>query len=508
MRIKKCIAVAIFICYSLQSVSQKRGNVWTFGHQAAIDFNSGMAIPDSSVVISRGSCASICDTTGQLLFYAAYDTSCFHAGVKPGHIYNKNNLTMQNGDSLKCGAWYYEMVIIPFPNSDSLFYVFSIGVTTFYGLYYSIVDISQNGGLGAVIQKNVQLQSFKMVDCLAAIKHGNGRDWWIIFRKKENNPNAGNDEYYEYLITPNGISNLIVQNVGSVNTTNSGNIEFNKAGNKLMYTNIMGLMEYYDFDRCTGVLSNPQTIFPEQTFPFSRYFWDGQFSPSGNLFYTTMMWDSCYLVQYNLQAANIPASADTLWHTYSHLNSFGQLKLAPDNKIYLSSWYANSLQFPYPYADSMYNVYNMNLSVINSPDSLGALCNFQPYSFYLGGKRTYLGLPNNPDYDMPRLQGSSCDTVLWTGSPPAPKGGEKAELHTTYVSDWQKLFVNAQNLKGRNVTLKVYDLNGRVVYSSSQKTQPPYFTQDIDISSFSSGMYVVSLETEMEVMNKKFVKAP
>ncbi|MBL0341878.1 MAG: hypothetical protein IPP71_13625 [Bacteroidetes bacterium] len=55
--------------------------------------------------------------------------------------------------------------------------------------------------------------------------------------------------------------------------------------------------------------------------------------------------------------------------------------------------------FPYPYPD-IYNMYNMNLSVINQPDSLGATCDFQPYSFYLGGKRTYVGLPNNPDYEL------------------------------------------------------------------------------------------------------------
>jgi hypothetical protein len=40
-----------------------------------------------------------------------------------------------------------------------------------------------NGGLGAVTQKNVQLQSFQQVDCINAVKHGNGRDWWVIFRK-------------------------------------------------------------------------------------------------------------------------------------------------------------------------------------------------------------------------------------------------------------------------------------------------------------------------------------
>ncbi|MBL0050574.1 MAG: hypothetical protein IPP29_03155 [Bacteroidetes bacterium] len=85
----------------------------------------------------------------------------------------------------------------------------------------------------------------------------------------------------------------------------------------------------------------------------------------------------------------------------------GQLKLAPDGKIYQSNNYYGG----YPYSDTTYNMYNMNLSVINSPDSLGAACNLQPYSFYLGGKRTYFGFPNNPDYFLGPKVGSTCDTL-------------------------------------------------------------------------------------------------
>ncbi|MBK8846993.1 MAG: hypothetical protein IPO27_10775 [Bacteroidetes bacterium] len=65
----------------------------------------------------------------------------------------------------------------------------------------------------------------------------------------------------------------------------------------------------------------------------------------------------------------------------------------------------------YPYQDSMRNYINENLSVINEPDSLGAKCDYQPFSFYLGGKRTYYGLPNNPNYELGPLLGSACDTL-------------------------------------------------------------------------------------------------
>ena len=88
----------------------------------------------------------------------------------------------------------------------------------------------------------------------------------------------------------------------------------------------------------------------------------------------------------------------------------GDVKRAPDGKIYFSIAYVNA-GVSYPYPDSVYNNYNMNLSLINSPDSFGTACDFQPYSFYLGGKRTYYGLPNNPDYFLGPKIGSPCDTI-------------------------------------------------------------------------------------------------
>jgi hypothetical protein len=146
----------------------------------------------------------------------------------------------------------------------------------------------------------------------------------------------------------------------------------------------------------------------------------------------------------------------------------------------------------------------MNLGVINYPDSVGNACDFQPFSFNLGGKRTYLGLPNNPNYSLSPLAGSPCDTLGVGISETEIKNN--AELFVFYHTGWQKLFVNAQHIKGKNCLLQIFDIDGRIVYSSSKKTQPPYFTQDIDMSIFSKGMFIVSLQTEKEKLVKKFVK--
>lgn len=489
------------------------GHVWTFGHNAAIDFSSGIPVPDSSAVVSRGSCASISDSTGQLLFYAAYDADVYTNNGPPykgGEVYNKQHQLMQNGDLLVMELWYKEVVIIPSPANTNQYYVFCVGVTGGnIGLYFSVVDMSLNGGLGAVIQKNVQLPHyFKMTDGLTAVKHGNGRDWWIFFRRWVNGFDA-NDEFHSYLISPNGITNYTLQNIGTPNGNGFARMYFTPDGNNMMLMTYYGLLEYYDFNRCTGILSNPQTIFPDPTITGPlNYFWDGAFSPSGNLYYIIKNAATCHLLQYDLTASNIPASVCTLWTTTFPLYTMGGLKLAPDNKIYVSSTYYDGANFPYPYPDTVYNMYNMNLGVINSPDNVGTGCNFQPYSFYLGGKRTYAGLPNNPDYELPALAGSICDTLsvgvsengLQTGHP---------ELLVTYVAGWQKIFVNAQNLHGKNAVLQVHDVTGKLIYSSAGsplQVNGGYVTIDVNCISFASGMYIVWLHTENEFLAKKFMK--
>ncbi|MBL0339720.1 MAG: T9SS type A sorting domain-containing protein [Bacteroidetes bacterium] len=305
------------------------------------------------------------------------------------------------------------------------------------------------------------------------------------------------------MITPSGISNTITQNIGTSTANGFAKMKFSPDGNKMALLTLTGLFELYDFDRCTGLLSNPFTVFPEQSPPYSHYFWDGQFSPSGNIFYTTSSWDTSRFIKYDLQAANIPGSADTLWQTNTITNQFGQVKLAPDNKIYLTTWYNNGMQTNFPYADTMTNVFNSYLSVVNEPDSLGTACDFQPYSFYLGGKRTYLGLPNNPDYDLPALAGSPCDTLVSINEPASISSN--ATLHVYYAPGWEKAFINADKLKGKQYRLRLVDVLGKEVYAESGVLNSPYFTKDLNCASFTKGMYIVDFETDKEKLNKKFV---
>lgn len=148
----------------------------------------------------------------------------------------------------------------------------------------------------------------------------------------------------------------------------------------------------------------------------------------------------------------------------------------------------------------MYNFVNMNLSVINEPNQLGVSCNFQPYSFDLGGARSYLGLPNNPNYDLPALQNSICDTITSVNSVELTKPKLKVFYHT----DWKKLFVNASGLKDGEYDLSIYSIEGRLVFSSSATSMNGFITKDISVESFSSGTYIVALSNGESKLTGKF----
>ncbi|HMT29760.1 MAG TPA: T9SS type A sorting domain-containing protein [Bacteroidia bacterium] len=484
---------------SYSALSQNRNLIWCFGDSAGIDFsNLQNPIPITTGMDARGSCTSITKTSGNLQFYASTSDPLLLIYDELVYIRDASNQVMTNGDSIVGLNWYQELVITDNPGYSNFYYLFSIGVTDSYGLYYTVIDMSLNGGLGGVVQKNVQLDNFKCTDGLTAIKHGNGRDWWILLRRWD----TVNDLFYKYLITPSGISNVIIQNIGSPTNNGFTKMKFSPDGNKFAMINLPGLMELYDFDRCTGDISNPVTIHPEPTSPPYGRFWSCEFSLNGRFLYVATNDINSHLYQYDLLSPNPATSRIILTSNSNYLIGYGFLKRGPDDKIYFSTAYqCDAFPYCYPYPDSVYNQYNMNLSVINSPDSLGLACNYTPYSFYLGGKRTYYGLPNNPDYDMPALVGSPCDTLVSINEPASIN--TNANIHVYYAPDWEKAFINADKLKGKNYRLRMIDILGKEVYSESGVLNSQYFTRDLNCASFASGMYLITFETEKERLVKK-----
>src|SRR5688500_15733653 len=86
----KNIFLILYFFIANHSFSQKEVKQWYFGGNCGIDFTGVVPITHSnSAMVAFEGCASISDTSGNVLFYTN--------GVE---IWNKNHATMANGASL------------------------------------------------------------------------------------------------------------------------------------------------------------------------------------------------------------------------------------------------------------------------------------------------------------------------------------------------------------------------------------------------------------------------
>lgn len=481
----------LLLCF-IPASAQKENNIWCFGDSAGIDFNDlANPITFATSLDTRGSCVSIADSTGRLLFYANTRATI------PGNttrVWNSTNQLMENGDSIVGSGWYNELIIVPFPGSNSKYYLFSAGVTNRYGFYYSVIDMSLNNGLGKVISKNNQLHSYKTWDGMAAVKHANGRDWWVITKEDSIGNGSGNNSFHIYFISPDTIIEKI-QAIGNTIFGNEGTMSFSKDGTKFLFSTWLGLVEVIQFDCCSGVFSNPIVVSSGNSY----LTFGAEFSPNGNVVYVSRTDTISYLFQYDLTAANIPASKDTLCIITHPSYAAGLIRLAPDNKIYWSCAWYNGVNFNYPYQDTMYHTENLNLSVISNPDIVGNGCNFSLYSFNLGGKRCYWGLPNNPDYAMEAVSGSICDS-LTNGITEPWNESAYFSVYPNPVTD--KIRVHFFDPSNSKVEVKLLDLNGRIVWQKFS-TQ---VDQEIDFSTIARGVYLLRIGNEQFFFEKKLIK--
>ena len=499
--------LTLFILFTTITTAQYNNNFWVFGDSCGIEFNNGVLSNfRSSMKMLRGS-TSIGNDIGTFAYSARNDT---YIPVN-GRVWNKYNEQMPNGDSIYGGGWYHERLFVPVPGSDSLLYLFSCCGTSScpYGLYYTIIDLSANSDSGAIIQKNVPINNYPAFDALMAVQHGNGRDWWLLYQKWDGSSgNIGFNNFYLYLIDSSGINLNSEQFVGQNHSTNAGHLMFSPTGNRFSLVSFRNLIQLYNFDRCSGVISLWETVEVENTPPINSYYLSSAFSPDGSKLYVSensaLDTIPSKLLQFDLQSSPIVNSKTVIHNFQISTEGIADLKLAPDGKIYLAA--ADEIN-PWIYADTFYTQINTHLSVINQPDSLGLACDFQPFSFYLGGARTYYGLPNNPDYELGAWVGSPCDT-LTTNLTPNPSPEERgAWMQAWYNHEWNMIHVNAAQLKGKKGMLRLFDMEGRIVFEKpAEVIAGGYYTTEINLENLASGVYVVNLVTEQEKISGKVGK--
>jgi hypothetical protein len=533
--------VFIFSFFSFFLKAQKEGNVWCFGDSALVDWNDPEnPLTGRSIVDSRGSASSISDPFGNLLFYvgnvSGIDTPewiyCRDSLVyyEKGHVYTKENTFMENGRCISGEGWYNEHTIVPMPGSDSLYYIFSVDLYEHPGINYSVVDMHANGGLGKVIERDVSVVSYTagglapVANCIKAVRHGNGRDWWLLARTSEYNMDIGPEIYYMLiLVTPNGIELQSIPIEEPPSQTTYGFGGFSSDGSKYYTLGAeipFGNVIVYNFNRCTGELSEKRII--DETYQMENpdslgyypYFWSGEFSPNGRYLYANTADLDCspnsrfFLFQYDLEEEFPALTRDTLIDYLSGNPSFqaqgGILSLAPDGKIYYSRPVENCFAYWWPYPDSLYDVINMNLSVINNPDSAFPACNYTDYSFSLGGARTYYGLPNNPNFALGAKEGSECDTLITSVAEVVRYNYHQLNIFPNPCYNSCQIQYKPALQKG---SITITTANGKEVFG--EKNIPVALLQhgyEINTSAFAKGVYFVKLVSGNQSVTKKLVR--
>ena len=359
----------IFLLFLNISYAQKEGNIWYFGNNAGLNFNSGspVALTNGALSTTEG-CSAISDDRGNLLFYTD--------GIK---VWNRNHIQMPNGFGLTGDpSSTQSAVIVSKPGSSNIYYIFTTAAGAGAdGLRYSIVDITLQGGLGDVTTKNTLLRT-PVTEKLTAVKHGNGCDIWIIAHE------WNSDGFLAYLVDSSGVDiNPIISNIGATHTggfftTNwGGQLKVAPNGSKLACAiSGMKIVEFFDFDKTTGLVSNPIS-FPSIAEGTGKYTYGIEFSPDGTKLYVSLP-NGGGIYQYDLTAGS---SADiinsvTLIGSSSAFSSAHSLQLGPDGKIYCARFSAQ------------------NLGVINDPNALGIACSYVDKGVFLEGRTSSSGLPN------------------------------------------------------------------------------------------------------------------
>ena len=489
---KSLLALFIFCFLSVDCFAQKEDRNWVFGDSSGIDFNNLSNPQAFSVEVKNYETnASVSDPLGNIQCYVSSNSFTDNYLAT---IINDQNQAMEDGDSiLLYNSATNGCLFIPMPNDSQKIYFFHTGfslLTQTYTLHYSLIDLGFNAGHGKVTSKNIVIAD-STTEHLLALRHGNGRDWWLITKKINANV------FIKYLVSSSGISGPFYQTIGSISYRAEGECSVSKVGDKVGFISSFGNMDVFNFNRCTGDFSNWIELgnSPYNVPQADGWFYYGcEFSPNANRFYVSRQKQSfpyhTTILQYTLNFNPISSKTNVLSDSTGFL--LGQMELAPDDKIYIAGFaIAGALDSSYKY-----------LTVINSPDDSTTNCDLVKFSFYLQGQLIFGGLPNMPHYNLSALDGSACDTLGIDASNNI-EGIQKPLLNIYPNPANDELTIEILN----GIATKEIEIKNAigVTVLKFKQTKP---NQQINIKSLAAGVYFIKItfadgETEIKKMVKE-----
>lgn len=326
-------------------------NNWVFGHTSSVPGNtSGTLIhfehgyPEFSaqnLVQDYDYYAITCsDSMGKLLFHTN--------GIR---LRNWQHTVMENGEVINPGELWEDFqqegypsvtggMAVPAPGKNNFYYL--IHTTSKDGdlpgilcpeLLYSLIDMNANGGLGKVVEVNQVLGTGDLPSPVL-VKHGNGRDWWVVVG------DYVSKTYLIYLIDPTGIHQSHQQSIAAPSLTNQSYADVSPDGKFIVVNDDNTGLWVFDFDRCTGLMSNTRVLpySPPQFFTASL-----AFSPDGRFLYPGTHLNIFQLDMQTIDSAKIAFDTVARYEFgsvpappfYTH---FFLPELAPDGKVYYGTF--------------------------------------------------------------------------------------------------------------------------------------------------------------------------
>ena len=476
--------------------AQGRTYNWLLGYQSKnrITFTdtSYSVMPEIREIPFRATQGNISDENGNLLMSSN--------GI---FIADATGDTMQGGGGLNPNSFTddwsdwglpmpYGNIILPMPDDSNRYVLFhqtgnynAISPLSSTEIFFSVIDLSLNGGQGEVISKNNIAITGLFGWGLSACKHGNGRDWWVI---------ALSDSAtiaYKFLLTPDTIMFVNQQNLSIQGFSGfGGEPTFSPSGEKVAFVGSNGngttgfwssRVQLFDFDRCDG------SFVLDTVIDFS----DGNvgvgtaFSPNSKYLYFST---TEHIYQINADTSDIGstfqlvATNDTFYSpVFPFQTNFWLMYLAANGKIYITS--GNGV---------------LHLHEINYPDSAGTACSVNLHNVFINNFN-YQTIPNHPNYYLGRKIGSPCDTLTGIHDlaaydfrfsiSPNPNNG-----------NFKIMYLLPQNKSG---TLQIFDITGKEIY---HQTLPPWSTlQYISLPKIADGVYQCTITSNNQRVNKKLV---
>jgi hypothetical protein len=258
-----------------------------------------------------------------------------------------------------------------------------------------------------------------------------------------------------------------------------GNNVFSPDGSVYVDSDARNGHRIFDFDRCTGRLSNFRWI----QLPAQQPFGGAAISPNSRFLYITA---SVWAMQYDLWEADVAASVDTVavWDGFcspcpSANTTFGECQLGMDGKIYVVP--NNS-------------VYHINY--IESPDEKGSGCNFVQHGFQVPNLFV-LATPVHPNYRLGALPGSPCDTLTVSANE-ATKPLEDMHLYPNPAQDRAVLELPAEWTRGGAAQYRLYNALGALAHSGTAAEGAE--TVFVPLAGLPDGLYVCQVLRDGRVL--------